>query len=70
MNKIKKGDQVVVITGKDKGKRGTVLSVLGELVVVEQNIDGGAASAQAARGRAVRLVWPREHTQIIGIHGE
>jgi large subunit ribosomal protein L24 len=28
MNKIRKGDQVVVITGKDKGKRGTVLSML------------------------------------------
>lgn len=26
--KIKKGDQVVVITGKDKGKKGEVLSVL------------------------------------------
>ncbi len=25
MNKIKKGDEVIVITGKDKGKRGTVL---------------------------------------------
>ena len=25
MEKIKKGDEVVVITGKDKGKRGTVL---------------------------------------------
>jgi large subunit ribosomal protein L24 len=25
MNKIKKGDEVVVITGKDKGRRGTVL---------------------------------------------
>ena len=24
MNKIRKGDQVVVITGRDKGKRGTV----------------------------------------------
>ena len=28
MNKIKKGDEVVVITGKDKGKRGLVLSRL------------------------------------------
>jgi large subunit ribosomal protein L24 len=27
MNKIKKGDEVVVITGKDKGRRGTVLQV-------------------------------------------
>jgi len=26
MNKIRKGDDVVVIAGKDKGKRGTVLS--------------------------------------------
>ena len=24
MNKIRKGDQVVVLTGRDKGKRGTV----------------------------------------------
>ena len=26
MNKIRKGDQVVVLTGRDKGKRGTVAS--------------------------------------------
>ena len=30
MRKIKKGDQVVIITGKDKGKRGLVLSFHGE----------------------------------------
>ena len=34
MNRIKKGDQVVVITGKDRGKRGDVLRVAGETVVV------------------------------------
>ena len=28
MRKIKKGDEVVVITGKDKGRRGNVLRVL------------------------------------------
>ena len=28
MQKIKKGDDVIVITGKDKGKRGTVLRVV------------------------------------------
>lgn len=28
MKKIKKGDEVIVITGKDKGKRGSVLSVI------------------------------------------
>ena len=30
MRKIRKGDNVVVIAGKDKGKRGTVLRVLGD----------------------------------------
>jgi len=36
MNKIRKGDQVVVLTGRDKGKRGTVtLRVDEDHVVVE-----------------------------------
>jgi large subunit ribosomal protein L24 len=36
MRKIKKGDEVVVITGKDKGRRGSVLRVVdAEHVVVE-----------------------------------
>jgi len=36
MRKIKKGDDVVVITGKDKGKRGPVLRVVdAEHVLVE-----------------------------------
>lgn len=35
MNKIRKGDDVIVITGKDKGKRGTVLSVGEQRLVVE-----------------------------------
>ena len=37
MRKLKKGDDVVVLTGKDKGKRGIVLNVLfdDEKVVVE-----------------------------------
>ncbi len=37
MNKIRKGDQVVVITGRDKGKRGTVLAMVleSERAVVE-----------------------------------
>ena len=35
-NKIRKGDDVIVLTGKDKGKRGTVLRKLdGERVLVE-----------------------------------
>lgn len=36
MKKIKKGDEVIVIAGKDKGKRGSVLSVLsGEKLLVD-----------------------------------
>jgi large subunit ribosomal protein L24 len=36
MRRIKKGDDVMVIAGKDKGKRGTVLRVVGpEHVLVE-----------------------------------
>lgn len=34
MNRIKKGDQVVVIAGKDKGKQGEVLRIAGERVFV------------------------------------
>ncbi|MGL6108649.1 MAG: 50S ribosomal protein L24 [Rubrivivax sp.] len=30
MNKIRKGDQVIVLTGRDKGKRGTVSSRVDE----------------------------------------
>jgi large subunit ribosomal protein L24 len=35
MKKIKKGDDVIVITGRDKGKRGTVLRVDEGRVLVE-----------------------------------
>jgi large subunit ribosomal protein L24 len=34
-SKIRTGDDVIVLAGKDKGKRGTVLKVLGDRVVVE-----------------------------------
>ncbi|MCB1722700.1 MAG: 50S ribosomal protein L24 [Chromatiaceae bacterium] len=34
-SKIRKGDDVIVLAGKDKGKRGTVLRVLEDRVVVE-----------------------------------
>ena len=36
MNKIRKGDQVIVLTGRDKGRKGTVLSrVDDERLIVE-----------------------------------
>ena len=34
MNRIRKGDQVIVTAGKDKGKKGDVIRVAGDKVVV------------------------------------
>ena len=39
MNKIKKGDQVIVLTGKDKGRRGTVLSRVDEERLIVEGIN-------------------------------
>jgi large subunit ribosomal protein L24 len=35
MNKIRKGDEVIIITGKDKGKRGVVLALDEDRLTVE-----------------------------------
>lgn len=62
MQKIKKGDDVIVITGRDKGKRGKVQSVVGDRVVVDgvniikkhqkpvpsKNIEGGIIERPAS----------------------
>jgi large subunit ribosomal protein L24 len=37
MRKIRKGDQVVILTGKDRGKQGTVLRVIDDQKVVVEN---------------------------------
>ena len=54
MKRIKTGDEVVVIAGKDKGRQGRVLQVLPEDRVVVENINvvkrhtkGNPASGQA-----------------------
>ncbi len=39
MNKIRKGDEVIVTTGKDKGRRGTVLEVLADDRVLVEGIN-------------------------------
>ena len=39
MKKIKKGDDVIVITGKDKGKKGTVLRTIGSERLLVQGIN-------------------------------
>jgi large subunit ribosomal protein L24 len=52
MSKIHKGDQVVLNTGKDKGKRGTVLSILdsGQVVVEGLNVAKKHAKPNPMKG--------------------
>ena len=39
MEKIRKGDQVVVLSGRDKGRRGAVLRVLSEGAVLVESLN-------------------------------
>ena len=39
MNKIRKGDEVIVRTGKDKGRRGTVLQVFPDGRIIVEGIN-------------------------------
>ena len=39
MERIRKGDEVIVITGKDKGKRGVVLTLVGTSRVVVEGVN-------------------------------
>ncbi|MGH8177252.1 MAG: 50S ribosomal protein L24 [Steroidobacter sp.] len=71
MNKIRKGDEVVVIAGRDKGRRGTVVKVLEGQVVVEninmikrhtkpnpqRQIQGGIIEKEAALELSNVMLW-------------
>ena len=39
MKRIKKGDEIIVIAGKDKGRRGAVLHVFGNDKVLVENVN-------------------------------
>ena len=39
MRKIRKSDEVIVLAGKDKGKQGTVLSVVDDEKVIVENVN-------------------------------
>ncbi|TSA22431.1 MAG: 50S ribosomal protein L24 [Betaproteobacteria bacterium] len=57
MNKIRKGDEVIVLTGKDKGKRGSVLNILeGKILVEGVNRVRKATKPNPAKGTAGGLV--------------
>ncbi len=71
MNKIRKGDEIVVISGRDKGRRGTVVKVLeGQLVVEgintvkrhtkpnpQKNVPGGIVTKEAAIDLSNVMLW-------------
>jgi large subunit ribosomal protein L24 len=71
MNKIRKGDEVVVIAGRDKGRRGTVVKLLEGQVVVEninmvkrhtkpnpqRNVQGGIVEKEAAIDLSNVMLW-------------
>ena len=71
MSKIRKGDEVVVTVGKDKGKRGTVSAVLENRVVVEnlnmvkrhtkpnpqRNVPGGIVQKEASIHVSNVMLW-------------
>jgi large subunit ribosomal protein L24 len=72
MNKLRKGDEVVVITGRDKGRRGTIIRVVdGEHVLVEnvnmvkrhtkpnpaRNTPGGIVEKEASLHVSNVLLW-------------
>ena len=71
MNKIRKGDEVVVIAGRDKGRRGTVIKVLEGKVLVEnlnmvkrhtkpnpqRNAQGGIVEKEAAIDISNVMLW-------------
>ncbi len=71
MNKIRKGDEVVVIAGRDKGRRGTVIKVLEGKVLVEnlnmvkrhtkpnpqRNTQGGIVEKEAAIDVSNVMLW-------------
>lgn len=58
MRKIKKGDEVVIIAGKDKGRRGSILRVLTDdrLVVAGVNLVKRHTKANPMRGAAGGIV--------------
>lgn len=58
MSKIRKGDEVILNTGKDKGKRGTVLQVLatGQVLVEGINLVKKHAKPNPMRGVAGGII--------------
>ncbi len=53
MRKIKKGDEIVVIAGKDKGRRGQVIRVLDEKRLVVEGVNMAKKHVKADPNRGI-----------------
>ena len=54
MHRIRKGDRVIVTTGRDKGRQGTVIRVLEDDHVVVENVNMVKKHQKPMQGRAAR----------------
>ena len=69
MNKIKKGDQVIVTTGRDKGKTGTVLQIMadGRALVNDVNLVKKHTKANPMAGVAGGILTKEAPIQLSNI---
>ncbi len=69
MNKIKKGDQVIVTAGRDKGKTGTVLQILtdGRALVNDVNLVKKHTKANPMAGVAGGILTKEAPIQVSNI---
>ncbi len=70
MNRIRKGDEVIIIAGKDKGKRGNVARVMpdGRIVVADANMVKRHTKPNPNRGVAGGIIekeMPLESSNIM-----
>ena len=69
MRKIKKGDDVIVLAGKDKGRRGTVLCVMADTKLVIEGVNKVKKHAkpnpmQSAPGGIIEKEMPIQNSNV------
>lgn len=70
MQRIRKGDEVIVIAGKDKGKKGVVLSRVDENHVTVEGVNGAKKHVRpnpmtGVEGGIVDKVLPIDHSNVM-----
>ena len=72
MNRIKKGDEVIVLTGKDKGRRGNVIRLMDDSRVLVENVNMAKRHTKAnpqagVAGGIIEKEMPL-HTSNVGLY--